>query len=328
MEKIRVSQEVLVHMANVLKKAAEDIMTLKSQMDSALIDFLWEDPTGVRFKTIKYPEGFKPLQSELIPQLDDFIKHLAQLDAHVSGYAGTAAIVGAGVVLAGSEQIKGFDTESGLNIEQQRKNKILKDNIISGDNEIDMPDDYERLKNTDAYRKSYNAYLEELNTRNPDLSKGISTREIDEINSTVLGLKDDELRVRMTPLLNDNYAGEHEPMTNEAKINWNYIVGNKSSRCEVGAIGAHEATHVRQDVEMASVSVDDESIPLKRRQHVIDLLEAAKEYDTLKVGTRAYYDNLLEEEARIREYAFRDACNTYAENKYYPQKYLNYFKDL
>lgn len=75
---VKVTSDALAHMASKLKQSAEDIMTLKSEMDSALNGFLWEDPVGIRFKTTQYPEGFKPLQEILIPQIHQLVESINQ----------------------------------------------------------------------------------------------------------------------------------------------------------------------------------------------------------------------------------------------------------
>ena len=73
---VKVTTEALIQMASKLRQSAEDIMALKSQMDQALNGFLWEDPVGVRFKTVLYPEGFKPLQEILIPDIDELVNRI------------------------------------------------------------------------------------------------------------------------------------------------------------------------------------------------------------------------------------------------------------
>lgn len=73
---VKVTTEALAHMASKLRQSAEDIMALKSQMDQALNGFLWEDPVGIRFKTVQYPEGFKPLQEILIPDIQELVNRI------------------------------------------------------------------------------------------------------------------------------------------------------------------------------------------------------------------------------------------------------------
>ena len=84
---VRVTDEALIRMASKLRQSAEDIMALKSQMDQALNGFLWEDPVGIRFKTVQYPEGFKPLQEILIPDIHELVNRINMIGQTTDMYS-------------------------------------------------------------------------------------------------------------------------------------------------------------------------------------------------------------------------------------------------
>ena len=115
MEQVKVSQDALLNMANVLRQCAEEILTLKQQMDNELHSMFWEDPTGWSFVN-RYEEGFKPLRMELIPQIEEFVKNIALLDIQTSEYACTAAMVGIVICaasMAGRNFFEGQTTNNG-----------------------------------------------------------------------------------------------------------------------------------------------------------------------------------------------------------------------
>lgn len=114
MEQVKVSQDALLHMANVLRLCAEEILTLKQQMDNELHSMLWDDPTGLSFVN-RYEEGFKTLRMELIPQIEEFVKNIALLDIQTSEYAGTAAMVGIGIGVASMAERNSFEGQTSNN---------------------------------------------------------------------------------------------------------------------------------------------------------------------------------------------------------------------
>lgn len=126
MAQAKVSQEALVKMAETLRQGAERIMSAKAEMDSQLRSFVWDDPTGYYF-TGKYEEDFKPIQTELIPKINDFVKYLSQLDIQVSEFAGTAAIVGVGMgaFYGGERYSNNVDVKKGVGRKPDEK-PILK----------------------------------------------------------------------------------------------------------------------------------------------------------------------------------------------------------
>ena len=126
MEQVKISQESLVHMANVLKRCTEEILVLKQQMDSELHSILWEDPMGKAFVN-QYEEGFKPLRMELIPQIKKFVQSIAQVDVQVSGYSETVAMVGMGVGVASFAGRNSYDEQTKTNSVGTRKMPQVKD---------------------------------------------------------------------------------------------------------------------------------------------------------------------------------------------------------
>ena len=318
----QVSQDALLQMARVISQSAEDILLAKQEMDEQLRSFIWDDPTGYYF-TEKYNQDFKPLTDKLIPQIIEYVNYLANVDVHLSEYAGVAAIVGA--MLSGftggrnSADTKKVPPSAPASISPKGKDIMAKEKIVSPDNDPAnvgfSQDDYEKLKKRPEYKQRYDAYLSELRKRRPDLRKHITAKDIDQINSAVLNLKDDELLVMFDRLGSPETLGGLET-EEHVYINRDYLEWHpESSRCGVGAIGAHESTHAAQWKKYKKIfdkaQINPSSLTLGEKK----ILES---YPTIFKGwSEAYYDSLEEVDSRISEYAFRDACNQYAVETYY-----------
>lgn len=329
MAQAKVSVEAMVRMAQTLRQGAEDILSSKADMDTQLRSFVWDDPIGQSFAS-RYEEDFKPLTNKLIPAIDDYLAYIAGLEGDVADYNGVSAALGAaglvGFATAASRTKASQQNTASVvkspafaGYSEEEKEKLKKERIVSVDDDpanVSLSEeDYERLKKDPAYRKRYNAYLRELRKRKPDLRKKITTADIDEINSSVFRLKEDELTVGFDRLgsadsLGGESTGEH------ASINRDFLDSNPdSSRCGVGAIGAHESSHAAQWKEYSRIFDKAQTDPTSLTQREKSIL---KSYPKVFTGWSKAYDNSPEEiDARISQYAFRDACNAYAIETFY-----------
>ena len=319
----KVTQEALSQMAKNLSQCAEDIVMAKKEMDEQLRSFIWDDPVGQSF-VIKYEEDFKPLTNKLLPAMNEYVTYIIGLEGNVAEYGGTASMlgaIGAAMIPKRSTGISEDHVSSSVLAGRSPKEKgiMAKEKIVSLDKDptnVDLSqDDYEKLKERLEYKRRYDAYLSELRKRKPDLSKRITTGDIDQINSAVLNLKEDELIVKFDRLgapdiLGGQATGEHVSI-NRDFLDWN----PESSRCGVGALGAHESTHAAQWKKYRKIldkaQIDPSSLTPGEKKIL-------KSYPKIFKGwSEAYHNSLEEIDARISQYAFRDACNQYAVETYY-----------
>lgn len=326
----KVTIEALTQMANTLRQSADDILATKEQMDRELYSIPWDDPIGQAF-LVQYEEDFKPLKEKLIPNMESYITHIMGLEGVVESYSeSNAAAIGAAGI-AGGVGIARFAQDKGKGVvrsaplkgfSEKEIDKMSKDGIISYDDDpanVDLSEeDYSKLSATRAYKKRYEAYLAELRKRNPDFSKEISNTEIDEINSSVLGLKENELSVRFSKLGSASTLGG-KSLGKDASINDDFLNAHPDrSICGIGALGAHESAHARQWKIYQEVFDKAQNDPEKlSKGEKIILKTFPKKYSG---WSKAYHDSFEEEDARISQYAFRDACNQYVIERYYRKK--------
>ena len=322
--------EALAQMAETLRQSADDILVTKEQMDSELRSFLWDDPIGMNFIS-RYEEDFKPLKEKLIPNIKSYITHIMGLEGVVESYSESiAAAIGAAGV-AGGAGIAKFAQNKGDGVVRSAPLKgfsekeiavMARDGIISDDEDpanVDLSEeDYSKLSATKAYKKRYEAYLAELRKRKPNFAEGISDIDIDKINSAVFDLKEDELVVSFEKL------GKAETLGGQAEGEWAQINDAFLDRhpdrsiCGIGALGAHESSHTWQWKIFKEIydkaQTDPES--LTKREKVL-LKTFPKKYSG---WSQAYHNSPEERDARISQYAFRDACNQYVLERYYSKE--------
>lgn len=234
----------------------------------------------------------------------------------VAGFAATAKMA-----TASTQSSDGVVKSRVLpNLTEEEQERLKKDKVISLDDDpmnVDLSEkDYEELRKNPTYSKLYNAYLDELKSRKPDFRKGISAKDIDEINSSVSNLKEDELTVSFQHLGQPDQLGG-ECTGRDAVINDDFLIKHPQySRCGVGAMGAHESAHARQ-YKIYSIIYDK-----KQQGEVLTPSEESilNTYpETYKVWSEKYHNSAEERNARTYQYAFRDACNTYAMETLYPE---------
>lgn len=319
----KVTQETLSQMANNLSQCAKDIVIVKKEMDEQLRSFIWDDPVGQSF-AIKYEEDFKPLTNKLLPSMNEYVTYIIGLEGNVAEYGGTASMIGAiGATMTPKRStgiLEGHVSSPALAGRLPKEKGIMaKEKIVSLDEDpanVDLSqDDYEKLKERPEYKQRYDAYLSELRKRKPELSKRITAGDIDQINSAVLNLKEDELIVKFDRLGAPNILGGQS--TGEyASINRDFLDWNpESSRCGVGALGAHESTHAAQWKKYRKIFDKAQINPSSLTSGEKEILESYPKI--FKGWSQAYHNSLEEIDARISQYAFRDACNQYALETYY-----------
>lgn len=316
----KVTYDSLVLLAEKLKKCADDILADKTQLDNQLGSFLWEDPVGVGFYN-KYEEGFAPIQNKLIPNIDSFVQYIHNLKNQVDEYSGaTLAAGGVGVAAAGAAigskpSVKRDGVVSSRVLAGAPKKKVdylIREGIISDDEDpanVDLTqEEYDRVIQSDEYKKRYKAYLTELRRRHQNLRE-VSETDIDEINSAVFHLKEDELKVEYKHLGQSTSLGGQA--TGEvASINLDYDSRQKSSLGGFAALGAHESTHARQwkiYQKIYEKSQDPSAVLTSNERRILS------SYPKFFRGwSQGYHDSAEEVDARISQYAFRDAWNKYA----------------
>ena len=322
----KVTIEALSQMANILRQSAEVIVSAKGEMDGQLRSFIWDDSVGQSF-AIKYEEDFKPIINKLLPTMNEYVSYIIGLEGNVAEYGGMASMIGgigAAMIPKHSTGLSdGHVSSSALAGRSPREKGIMsKEKIVSLEDDptnVDLSqDEYEKLKERPEYKRRYDAYLSELRKRRPDLSKRITTGDIDQINSTVLNLKDDELtvifdRLGAPDILGGQTTGE-DVSINRDFLDWN----PESSRCGVGALGAHESTHAAQWKKYRKIFDKAQINPSSLTPGEKKILESYPKI--FKGWSQAYHNSLEEIDARISQYAFRDACNQYAVETYYTKQ--------
>lgn len=296
MAQAKVSIEALIKLTQLLQQGAEDILSSKTDMDNQLHSFVWDDAVGQTFAN-RYEEDFKPLTEKFIPAITDYIRHIEVLEGHVSYYNPIA--VASGVTLSAASGIAISRAATNATDEQVHKGKKQKE----GKFVFSREEDYKQLKKDPRYSRRYQSYMEALAGK--EIRYRINPKDVDEINSKAFSLKEDELIVQFPEDIGGaSIAGKTSK--NIARVSKYAARIKNSSSCDVGAVGAHESTHVLQYKlynEAKTIPFSD----LSPRQK-----EIVKHYPiTYPVGTKEYYNDPMEVDARISEYAFNDACIEY-----------------
>lgn len=332
----KVTIESLTQMAEILRQSADDILGTKEQMDNELYNIPWDDPIGLTFIS-KYEEDFKPLKEKLIPNINNYIQYMKDEGLVVSEYSGES-IGGLGVIGAAGAGAAGATRKADVRFAKRNEehsvrsaplsglsdkemSKLANKGIISYDEDpanVDLSEeDYKKLRVDPSYKERYVSYLAVLRERQPDFEKGISAKDIDEINSAVFGLKEDELDVAY-PKLGESETLGGKSWGNKAFVNKNFLDSHpNSSHCGVGAIGAHECSHVIQRKIYQNIYEK-----WKNNQSLTkNEIEILKTFNTEYSGwSEAYHNDPREVDSRISQYAFRDACNQYVLERYYSNK--------
>ena len=87
----KVTLEALERLATVLRQSADEILMAKENMDGLLYRIVWDDPTGLYFRS-KYEEDFKPLTDKLIPNIEEYIAHISNLATRIGEFSQNTAI--------------------------------------------------------------------------------------------------------------------------------------------------------------------------------------------------------------------------------------------
>ena len=300
MAQAKVSIDSLVKLAQLLQRGADDILSSKTDMDNQLHSFVWDDAVGQSFAN-RYEEDFKPLTETFIPAITDYIRHIEILEGHVSDYNPVAVVSGVatGVALGSASGIAVSRAATNATDDQTHKGKNQKDEKFV----FSRKEDYKQLKKDPRYSRRYQSYMEALAGK--EIRYRINPKDVDEINSKAFSLKEDELIVQFPEDIGGaSIAGKTSK--NIARVSKYAARIKNSSSCDVGAVGAHESTHVLQ----YKIYNEAKTIPfsdLSPRQK-----EIVKHFPlTYPVGTKEYYNDPMEVDARISEYAFNDACVAY-----------------
>jgi hypothetical protein len=86
MARTQLTAALLHEFESKIKNQSEQFHYIKRDMDSALNNFLWDDPVARRFKA-DYEEKLKPLQTKLLPALDTYQRFLYQSAEKAETYA-------------------------------------------------------------------------------------------------------------------------------------------------------------------------------------------------------------------------------------------------
>ena len=320
----KVTYDSLILLAGKLKNCSDAILADKNQLDNQLGAFLWDDPVGIRFYN-NYEEGFAPIENKLIPNINSFVRYIYNLKNQINEYSDAAyATGGVGAAAAGAALVSKFSAKGEgfvssrilMGVPKEKLDYLIQEGIISYDEDPAnvglTQEEYDRVIQSEKYEKRYKAYLDELRRRKQNLRK-VSETDIDEINSSVFHLEEDELKVEYRHLGRATTLGGHA--TGEvASINLDYDSRQKSSLGGFAALGAHESTHARQWKIYQKIyeKSQDSSVVLTPNEKRI--LSSYPKF--FKGWSQGYHDAEEEVDARISQYAFRDAWNKYAIETY------------
>lgn len=81
----KVTIDALTQMSERLRLSSESILSTKSDMDLQLNSFIWDDPVAIVFKN-DYQERLKPITDKLIPNIEQYLKHISELGVQVGEY--------------------------------------------------------------------------------------------------------------------------------------------------------------------------------------------------------------------------------------------------
>lgn len=314
MAQAKVSQEALVKMAETLRQGAEGILSAKADMDSQLQSFDWDDPTGYYFKG-KYEEDFKPLTEKLLPAIEEYVSYIAGLKGSVAEYSEVIVSLGALGAAAGYyyRKVPNSEEQSNVGSLKQQKHKKLLSSLSDPDNSDLTKEEHNQLKKDEDFKKIKAKYKEWFDLNEPDLEKGLTQSQIDDMNSHVFGLKENDLVV--------HFAGKDQLRREFGDDNYSEILGitkgkgthsyineeQHTSECGLVGTGAHEATHVASIIDYLNLRKWQKKHPneplTESQQTLIEIFEKKD-------------NELWEENARMYNYAAIDACNEYVQEKY------------
>lgn len=300
--------DALDYIVNELKNANELILNSKGEMNAQLNAFSWDDEIGYNFY-YNYYEKLRPIDNELIPAIQKLITHLESLINKINDYNKSNDF-------AYNTALKlGYRGHSAIETRESMKKILASDNDPG--NASCFPDDMDTIRSSDTYKKRYANYLKALKAKSYDLKDGLTDDQIAEINE--MAFKDENINVEVENInVETRYIKSRDAglggysIGSNAYINKAYMEDPDISACGRGIIGAHECTHVFQHFTEEANKDDFYTKSIK---------EASKSYpkDNNRC-TKPYHNNFLERDARTSQYAFKDACNQYAIEKYYKKK--------
>lgn len=84
----KVTIESLLSMQQTMKKAWNDIVDIKLEVDYYCYCFEWDDPIG-RYFIAKYEEGMAPIKEKLLPMLEQYADYLGKLTTKIEEFSET-----------------------------------------------------------------------------------------------------------------------------------------------------------------------------------------------------------------------------------------------
>ena len=354
MAQAKVSQDALVKMAETLRQSAEEIMSAKTEMDSQLRSFVWDDPTGYYF-TGKYEDDFKPLTEKLIPAIEEYVSYIAGLEGSVAEYSEVATALGAGTLgfaaagsFAGAQSerkgIRQIIKKSSANEERRKAKGILPFLYESENGNITWNNErFSQLEKENAQylaeegKEHYKNALEAFNIvfeHNPTLNS-VTYNQLSSLVDLSVGLKGNQMSYEKKPF--------KEYMPGWRTFAWhprnsNRAILNKSEeaympQCEKLAKYAHEARHFYQEgvingtytplseTYLKKLKEDSLKEPIMpKRTNFDDSKEGGKRYEE---SMSIYYENykkwysesFAEEDARKFEFVVGKACVDFYNSK-------------
>lgn len=86
MSLVKVAIDSLLSIQQTMRKAWDDIVNIKLEVDYYCYCFEWDDPVGRNF-IAKYEEGIAPIKEKLLPMLEQYADYLSKLMMNISEYA-------------------------------------------------------------------------------------------------------------------------------------------------------------------------------------------------------------------------------------------------
>lgn len=293
--------DALDYIVNELKNANELIWNSKGEMNAQLNAFSWDDEIGYNFY-YNYYEKLRPIDNELIPAIQKLITHLESLINKINDYNNSNDF-------AYNTALKlGYRGHSAIETRESMKKILASDNDPG--NASCYPDDMDTIRSSNTYIERYEKYLNALRAKSYDLKDGLTDDQIAEINEMAFNVENINVETRDFKSRDAGLGGYS--IGSNAYINKADMKDPDISACGRGIRGAHECTHVFQHFTEEANEDDPYTKSIK---------EASKSYpkDNNRC-TPAYHNNFLERDARTSQYAFKDACNQYAIEKYYKKK--------
>lgn len=340
MAQAKVSQEALVKMAETLRQSAEEIMSSKTEMDSQLRSFVWDDPVGQTF-VAKYEEDFKPLMQKLIPNIESYLLYLQEQGMSIAEYADEITLLLGGLSGALGNATRGSNNNyDGLNdgrprnggkspgrIIDESKNKKIREGARkvlpylttnSSGNILWDNDRFEKLEkehanflNSDSGKellgKVREAFHEE-NTKHGLNMNSVTYANLYNIVGKTLGLQDGSNGIifQKGNKAEEGLLGWH-PRRNGKNVRHEAILNkheeNNLSMCQKIAVYAHESRHVYQDMVIVNALSPEHGL---KSDFEKKLIEADLSYPIMP--NRSQYDNpqKYEESMAIYRKAYND----------------------